>query len=87
MNVLTTLYLFIQINTVVRPKIQGQMFLVLPFHRVWYDGRLAGTIASFSSEAEHRILLQQAFASSDPFRVDAGWRLRSTPLGATFLEW
>ena len=65
----------------------GQMFLVLPFHWIWADGKLAGTIASFSTKPEHQALLQQAFESSDPFRIDAGWRLCATPVGDSFMEW
>ena len=75
------------VHTVGRPCVANSLYLVLPFHRVWFDGGMASVISAFSASHEYRALLQQSFASDDPFRLNASWRLCGSPLGASFLEW
>ena len=74
-------------NNVKRKAPAGTSYLVLPFHPLWATSRLVAAVSDFSRVADHRILLQQAFGSLDPFLLMCSWRLSAPALGATLVDW
>ena len=74
-----------QISKTTKYRNKDELYLVLPFHRIWHASSLSTEIRRFSDS--HVSLLQEAFEGAIPFELLISWKLPELPFGSTLMKW